>query len=325
MSAPSSPTTGSDAPATPATAGDAPELSVVVLSWNTRELTRACLKSLVEQDHGLKLEIIVVDNASRDGSADLVASEFPQVRLLRNGVNEGFARGNNQGFRHATAPFFMPLNSDTEVRPRALRTLVDFLRRFPEYGACAPKLVNPDGSVQRACMRFPTVRVGLLYDSWIERRFGRSRAVRDYFMEDFDHQGDADVDQPPGACFVIRRELWQEIGGFDERLWLFFNDVDLCRKIRDRGHKIRYVARVEVMHHGGRSTSQYRDFSGEWCVNRVRYYRMHHGRLGALALKLWVVSRAMEESAKVRRNLQGAARAAALADVRRVVKRALRV
>jgi len=303
----------------------APELSIVVLSWNTRELLCRCLQSLAAQEHGVALETIVVDNASRDGSADRVARDFPQVRLLRNGVNEGYARANNQGARTATAPLLMLLNSDTEVRPGALRTLVDFLERFPGYGACAPRLVNPDGSVQRACMRFPTLAAGFLYDSWFERRFGRSRAVRRYFMEEFDHLGDADVDQPPGACFVVRRELWERLGGLDERLYLFFNDVDLCRRIRALGSRIRYVARAEVMHHGGKSTSQYRDFTGEWIVNRVRYYRKHHGLLGALTVKAWVVLRALEEAAKMRRERDGAERSAGLAEIRRVLRRALRV
>jgi len=319
-------TAESPAPAGPADGGPGPraELSIVVLSWNTRELLRACLKSLVGQEHGLRLEIVVVDNGSRDGSADLVASEFPQVRLIRNGVNEGYARGNNQGLRATTAPLMMTLNSDTEVRPRALRILVDFLRRFPEYGACAPRLVNPDGSVQRACMRFPTLADGFLWDSWFERRFGRARSVRRYFMEEFDHLGDADVEQPPGACFLMRRDLFERTGGFDERLFLFFNDVDLCRSIHELGFRIRYLARAEVMHHRGRSTAQYRDFTGEWIVNRVRYYRKRHGRLGAWVLKSWVVMRALEEAAKVRRTATGTERRAGLADVYRVVRRALR-
>jgi GT2 family glycosyltransferase len=296
----------------------------VVLSWNTRELLRACLKSLFERDHGVAFEVVVVDNNSKDGSAEMVAADFPQVRLVRNGVNEGYARGNNQGARLATAPFLLLLNSDTEVQPRALRILIDFLKQFPQYGAVAPRLVNPDGSVQRACMRFPTLTAGLLWDSWIERRFGRSRAVRRYFMEDFDHLGDADVDQPPGAATLVRRELWQKIGGFDESLWLFFNDVDLCRSIHDLGFKVRYLARAVVVHHGGRSTSQYRDFTGEWMVNRVRYHRKRHGRLGAWTIKLWILSRAMEERAKVRRTASGADRRAGLAAIGRVVRRAMR-
>ena len=313
------------APVAPAVAA-APTLSIVMLSWNTRELLRACLASLFapadEKGHGVDFEVIVVDNGSRDGSADLVAADFPLVTLKRNGVNEGYARGNNQGAALAKGRFLLLLNSDTEVQPGALALLVRFLENCPEYGGCAPKLVNPDGSVQRACMRFPTLAAGFLYDSWFERKFGRSRAVRDYFMEDFDHLGDADVDQPPGACFLIRRELWQAIGGFDERLWLFFNDVELCRRVRDRGLKIRYLARVAVLHHGGKSTSQYRDFTGEWMVNRIRYYRMRHGAWGVFVLKTWLALRALEEAAKVWKIARGADLRAGMGAIQKVVKRA---
>jgi GT2 family glycosyltransferase len=122
---------------------------------------------------------------------------------------------------------------------------------------------------------------------------------------------------------VVRRETWERLGGFDERLWLFFNDVDFCRRLHALGAKIRYLARVEVLHHGGKSTSQYRDFTGEWIVNRLRYYRKHHGRVGAWVVKAWLLMRALEERARVRRNTTGLDREAAMRDLHRVVRRAL--
>jgi GT2 family glycosyltransferase len=317
-----------DAPAAAAmsavAAAPAPELAIVILSWNTRALLESCLRSLFEQPHGVAFEAVVVDNASKDGSADLVATKFPAVKLLRNGVNEGYARGNNQGVRATAAPLVLLLNSDTEVRPGALAKLCDVLRRFPEYGAAAPRLVNPDGSVQRACMRFPTLAAGFWFDSWFERKWGRSAAVRRYFMEEFDHLGDADVDQPPGAALLVRRADWDAIGGFDETLWLFYNDVEFCRRVHDRGQRIRYVASAEVLHHGGQSTAQYRDFAGEWIANRVRYFKQRHGPSGALVLKSWLLLRGLEEAVRWWRNASGPAFAAGLRDVWRVVKRGLR-
>jgi GT2 family glycosyltransferase len=304
----------------------APDLSIVVLSWNTLELTRRCLQSVLGRDHGLALEVIVVENASHDGSAEMVAREFPSARLLRNEKNEGYARGNNQGIALASAPLVLLLNSDTEVRdpaegPGTLRTLVEFLRREPEYGGVAPRLVNGDGSVQKSCMRFPGLAVGFLYDSWSERRFGRGRSVRRYFMEDFDHLHDADVEQPPGACLLLRRDLLRRIGGFDESLFLFFNDVELCRAIADAGYRIRYLARPEVLHHVGRSTAQFKDVVAEWTVNRVRYYRKRHGLLGVATVKLAFLLRAAEESWKSWRSMSKSDRIVALRDIRRIVKR----
>ncbi len=317
----------SEAPVAGAAAAGAavlPDVSVVILSWNTRALLERCLQSVVQQEHGLVLEVIVVDNGSRDGSADLVAQDFPTVILKRNGVNEGYARGNNQGAVLATAPLLLLLNSDTEVRPGALKKLVDLLRHHPEYGAAAPQLVNPDGSIQRNCMRFPTLQDGFLFDSWFERRWGRSRSVRRWFMEDFDHKGDADVDQPPGACLLIRREWWNAIGGFDERLWLFYNDVEFCQALHERGLKIRYVVDAKVLHHLGKSTAQYRDFAGEWICNRIRYYRIRHGARGAFVLKSWLLLRALEEALRIWRGHSGPALGAAGRDLARVVKRGLR-
>jgi GT2 family glycosyltransferase len=301
--------------------GRGPELSIVVLSWNTLELTRKCLESVRQRERELSFEVIVVDNASHDGSAGMVARDFPSVRLLRNERNEGYARGNNQGIALATAPLVLLLNSDTEVRPGVLAELTGFLRASPGYGAVAPRLVHPDGRVQRSCMRFPDLRVGLLYDSWFERRYGRGAHMKRYFMEDFDHLHDADVDQPPGACLLVRRDLLARIGGFDESLFLFFNDVELCRAIVDAGFKIRYLAAPEVLHHVGKSTAQFKDFIAEWGTNRVRYYRKRHGLLGVAMIKFAFLLRAAEEAWKTWRATPREARGAAMADVRRIVKR----
>ena len=307
--------------------GGAPELSIVILSWNTRELTRKCLESLLPARAAAaasgppSFEVIVVENGSGDGSAEMVARDFPSVRLLRNEKNEGYARGNNQGIAVATAPLVLLLNSDTEVRPGVLATLVDFLRSSPGYGAVAPRLVHPDGRVQTSCMRFPDLRVGFLYDSWFERRYGRGKHMRRYFMEDFDHLHDADVEQPPGACLLVRRDLLNRIGGFDESLFLFFNDVELCRAIADAGFKIRYLAAPEVLHHVGSSTAKFQDFVAEWGTNRVRYYRKRHGLLGVATIKFAFLLRAAEEAWKTWRNTPREARSAAMADVRRIVRR----
>jgi N-acetylglucosaminyl-diphospho-decaprenol L-rhamnosyltransferase len=136
-------------------------LSVVVLSWNTQALTLACLRALYAETPRHAREVIVVDNGSHDGSADAIAAAYPQVRLERNADNRLYAAGNNQGAVLASGEFLCTLNSDTEVRPGALDRLVDFLRENPAYGPCAPKLVDPDGSVQHACQRFPTLLTAL--------------------------------------------------------------------------------------------------------------------------------------------------------------------
>ncbi len=277
----------------------APELTVVVLSWNTRELTLACLRALNDERPRHAREVVVVDNGSSDGSADAIAA-LPGVALLRNAENRGYSAGNNQGAAAGHGRYLCLLNSDTEVRPGALDALVDFLAAHPEYGAVAPKLVNPDGTVQRACMRFPGLAVALCYDSIFARFWPGSWVDRRYHMRDFDHLHSRDVAQPPGACLVLRRDEYLAMGGLDEALFLFFNDVDLCRRLWRRRRKIRYFAAAEVLHHVGASTRQLAHLPVTWFRNRIAYYRKNYGALGEAYLRGVVRLRALEEWAKAR-------------------------
>lgn len=273
----------------------APELSVVVLSWNTKDLTLACLRALAADRGKHTREIIVIDNASHDGSADAIAAAHPEVRLVRNTENVGYARGNNQGVALAQGAHVCLLNSDTEVRAGALDGLVDFLRANPGHGAVAPRLSNPDGSVQKACQRFPGLLVALCFDTWFGRLWPGTIVEHRYHYRDFDHLTSRDVDQPPGACLTMRTAEYRALGGFDEELWLFFNDVDLCKRVWKRGQRIRYLAEFEVMHHGGASTRHFPTFVVIWHRNRLAYYRKHYGALAMPYLRAIVRMRAYEE------------------------------
>ena len=287
----------------------APTLSVVVLSWNTQALTLACLRALHAETPRHPREVIVVDNGSEDGSADAIAAQFPQVRLLRNDDNRLYAAGNNQGAAVATGEHVVTLNSDTEVREGALDLLVDFLLQNPDYGAVAPRLDDPDGSVQHACQRFPTLLTALCYDSWWGSFWPGRRVVDRYLMRDFDHLASRDVDQPPGAVCMLRRGDWRALGGFDEQLSLFYNDVDLCRRIHRRGQKIRYLADARVMHHRGASTRNFAKMLVIWHRNRLAYYRKHYGWFGAVWVRVCVRLRIWEEWWRIgRRNRHDAGR-----------------
>jgi len=278
-----------------------PELSVVILSWNTEELLRRCLRALAEDGFPGEREILVVDNASRDGSAAMTAREFPRVRLLRQERNLGYAEGNNLGARAARGRWLCLLGSDTEVRPGALARLVDFLARHDEYGAAAPRLVSPDGETQRACMRFPGFFTALTFDNLFASS-PPGRWVQDrYYMRDFDHLASRDVDQPPGTCLVTGRRLFLDLGGLDRELFLFFNDVDFCRRLRRRGAPIRYLAEAAVLHRGGASTGRYGRMAVQWQKDRLRYYRKWYGRWIGPLVKLFVLERGLEEWFAIRR------------------------
>lgn len=279
----------------------APDVSVVVLSWNTRQLTLACLGSLFSGQPRFTREVLVVDNGSDDGSADAIAAEFPQVLLMRNQSNRGYAVANNQGASNAAGRYLCLLNSDTEVRPGALDRLVEFLSAHPDYGAVAPKLLNRDGSVQTACMNFPTLASALCFDSfWGSFPPGSWVSAR-YCMRGFDHLHSRDVAQPPGSCFLMSREEFLDLGGLDEDLFLFFNDVDLCKRLHDRGRQVRYVADAEVLHHGGASTAAYGKFLVTWHRNRLHYYRKHYGPAVVPYMRLVVRLRALEEWLRIGR------------------------
>jgi GT2 family glycosyltransferase len=295
-----------------------PALSVVVLSWNTRDITLACLRALAADVPRHPREVLVIDNGSGDGSADAIAAAHPWVRLVRNPDNRGYAGGHNQGAQLARGEFLCTLNSDTEVRPGSLDTLVEFLRREPRYGAVAPMLLNPDGSVQRACMRFPTLLTALCFDTWLGKFWPGSRIEHRYYMRDFDHLTSPDVEQPPGAVFVIRRQEYLDLGGLDQHLFLFFNDVDLCRRLWKMGRRIRYLADARVVHHGGASTKVYGDFVVVWHRNRIAYYRKHYGPWVVPYLRAIVRMRAWQEAWVLRRrHADPRDQQAALADLAR--------
>ena len=272
---------------------DRPTLSIVILSWNTKALTLACLRSLSAETPRHSREVIVVDNGSVDGSADAIAATFPEVNLVRNTENRLYAEGNNQGADLARGTYLCLLNSDTEVRPGAIDRLVDFLAEHPEYGAVSPKLVNVDGSVQRACRRFPGLFDALIDSTPIRHTPPGRRRWAHWRMHDFDHEHTRDVEQPPGSCILMRREEYLRLGGLDPKLSLFYNDVDLCKRLWQGGRRIRYLAEAEILHHLGASTSGQGPWNSFQPVNREAYFRKYYGLLGLFWLRfvfyLWVL------------------------------------
>ncbi|RYG35508.1 glycosyltransferase family 2 protein, partial [bacterium] len=182
------------------------DLSITICSWNTLEDTRACLLSLQAVQGEARFETIVVDNNSEDGSPDMIAAEFPWVRLEKMARNLGFTGGHNHAFAIRRGRHVMPLNSDTIVHPGALSRLMAHLERHPETGVVGPKLLNPDGSLQLSARRFPTPAAALFRNTPLGRMFPNNRFVRAYLMEDFDHSEATPVDWVSGAAFIAREE-----------------------------------------------------------------------------------------------------------------------
>ncbi len=266
------------------------QLSVVVPVFGERELVRRCLRSVFEaiESCGIAGQVIVVDDASPDDAARVVSEEFPSARLIENEVNRGFAYSVNRGTREAKGELLLWLNSDTVVSGASLAAWLAYFAAHPERGALAPRLVDSTGETQRSLMRLPKLRTVAAFGTPLERWFPNSRELRRYFARDVDHEVDADVEQPPAACWLLRRECLERVGELDEQLVLFFNDVDWARRLAAAGESFRYLAQAPIEHLGGASTRHRSDFVARWQTDRLRYYRKHHGALGALWVKSWV-------------------------------------
>ncbi len=235
----------------------APTLSFVIVTWNVRSLVLDCLESL--ERHVSKeclFEVIVVDNASRDGTVEAIRRRFPDVRVLANPTNRGFGAANNQGIRLARGRYIFLLNPDTVVHAGTVRQLMKVLEEEPEVGVCGPKLVYPDGRVQRSVRSFPTLAAALhRYTVFRWLKIFR-QAYRRWRCDGFDYEQPADVDQLMGAAMLFRREVLEQTGGFDERFFMYFEEVDLCYRVKQAGWRLRYVPEAVVTHFAGQSSSQ---------------------------------------------------------------------
>ena len=237
-----------------------PVLSIVIVSWNVREDLRECLQSLLK-DEGSRLEsgeieIIIVDNASTDGTAEMVNLEFPQVKLLVNSQNLGYTKANNIGINHSRGKYILLLNPDTVVHQGALQALIDCAESHPEVGIIGAKLLNPDGSVQRSARSFPDIGAGLFRNTFLGRLFPNNPFVRRYLLEDFGYDEVREVDWVSGAAMLVRRDLIERIGGLDERFWAYCEDVDLCWRAWQAGYKVLFCPNAVITHKVGRSSDQ---------------------------------------------------------------------
>jgi N-acetylglucosaminyl-diphospho-decaprenol L-rhamnosyltransferase len=253
------------------------QLSVVVVSWNTRELLDRCLSTLKDDLQGLEYEVFVVDNASHDGSADMVAAKHSWARLIANDTNRGFAAANNQAFALASGDHILLLNPDTEVMPGAVGALLEFFQSHPHAGIVAPQLINSDGSIQRSCRQFPSF-VNMGYELLgLGRLFPNEPRFRAYKMLDFDHKSQCQVDQPEGACLLVRKEVLDEVGEFDEGYFMLFEEVDWCYRIKAAGWQIWFTPAARIVHHYGQSIKQVK-LKMIWSSHRglYRFWRKHY-------------------------------------------------
>ena len=232
------------------------DLSITICSWNTIDDLRACLASLTAIRDEANFEVIVIDNNSEDGSPTMVADEFKWVKLEAMSTNLGFVGGQNHGAAIRLGRHVLPLNSDTVVHPGAIKGLLDYLESHKEVGIVAPKLLNPDGSLQFSCRRFPNPLAALFRNTLLGKLFPNNRFTKEYLMQDFAHDSPKEVDWVSGAALLVRESLVDEIGLFDPEFVMFCEDVDLCFQTWKKGKKVIYLPDYQITHAIGRSTDK---------------------------------------------------------------------
>lgn len=248
------------------------DLTIIVVSYNTRDLLRRCLQSLADYPCACQAEIVVVDNASSDGSAEMVREEFPDVQLLASDRNLGYAAANNLVLTGLRARYALVLNSDIEVRPGALDALLDFMKATPDAGMAGAKLVLPDGTVQSTWTHGFTlgefIRQQLYLDRLRTRANGQLPAVSE----------PVEVPHLHGACLLVRREALQQVGLLDEGYFMYCEDSDWCLRFRRAGWRLFYVPAAEMLHHHGASSRQARaEMIAAYNLAAARYFRRHGG------------------------------------------------
>lgn len=275
-------------------------VAIIIVNWNTGSLLARCLASLESlPERDLIEKVYVIDNASRDTSltqAQTIPVSYP-VEWIKSAVNIGFARANNLALRklqtEQSLAHILLLNPDTEVKAGALTSLVDTLARWPKAGIVGPKLLNPDGSLQKSVRRFPTFPVFLTFFLKIKRLVQDRLFWKQYMCSDFNYDQEKSVDQVMGAVFLIRHEAWRQIGNLDERYWIWFEEVDYCWRAAHHAPQrweVVYTPRAQVIHYGGVSFSQLLGLRRTWpFVQSALVYTGLHGQPWQFMI-LWLLT-----------------------------------
>jgi len=267
-------------------------VSVVIVSYNTQEILRNCLEALFEHSKGVAMEVFVVDNDSHDGSAAMVKNDFPSVMLITNHENLGFAAANNQAFALARGRYIILLNPDAYIRPLSLEHSIAFMDRTPMCGLCGGKIISPEGRLEPSARRFPSALSKLLTMSGLRGTFAHSPIVNYHEFGGFAHDKPMEVDWVPGTFTIVRKKMLDEIGYFDERFYIYYEETDLCMRAKKAGWTIYFIPDAEVMHIGGASSKTRKDKTfdnkaAQVLIFRMRsewlYYRKNKGLVAMLA------------------------------------------
>lgn len=260
------------------------DLSIIIINWNSLEFLRKCLASVYANTMSISCEVLVIDNASFDGSEQMVRKEFPSVRFVQSQENLGFARGNNLGFTHSAGEVLLFLNPDTEVLGSALERMMVWMKVLPGAGAMGPKLLNSDLSIQTSCLQsFPSILNQVIDAEWLRHRFPAwsiwgNRALFEEVSQPVPAEGIS------GACLMVRRYVFEQVGQFTPDYFMYAEDMDLCYKVKKAGWGNYYIPEATVIHHGGQSSTSRSDKQFSSVMMReslLHYMRLHRGEVYA--------------------------------------------
>lgn len=290
------------------------DLSIAIVSYNTKEVLLDCFRSVHAHTTAITFEVLVVDNDSRDGTVAALKAAYPAMGIVANPDNLGFARAVNQALAVSRGRHVLLLNSDTIVRDQALATMVAYLDDHPDVGAVSCKQWTGDGHLSQTCFPFPSIREHLFYSALFQRIAPTMQAAA-AATHVVDCTLSQDVDWANGACLMVRRSLLEQLGGLDEAFFMYFEDVDLCRRLSRQGYRVRHIAEAEIVHLIGRSSGRDPDrLQLVWELSRIRYIEKHFSPLKRCLMKGWIAGgtgwRLMQSmwcapAAQRRRRIQG--------------------
>ncbi len=254
------------------------DLSVIIVNWNTRDILMDCLESLNRSGTECRMEVLVVDNGSEDGSVSAVRERFPEVKLIENGTNLGYAKANNMGINQASGRYICLMNSDVKVRAGCLDSMIRYMDVNSGVGMLGPRILNADLTVQDSCRRFPSLWTHLILALGLAKMFPKSRVFYGEHMAFFGHDETRDVDYIAGCVMLVRREAIDQIGMMDERFFIYCEEVDWCRRLWQRGWSVHFFPGAEAIHlHGASSGRDPVRFSVERQRAYLQYWQKHHG------------------------------------------------
>jgi len=281
------------------------DLSVVIVSWNVKALLEKCLRSLLKSPgwrlippdgelsgaDGRSLEVWVVDSASSDGTAEMVRSQFSGVGLIANSENVGFTRGNNQGISRCGGRAVMLLNPDTEVLGDALTVMTEYLDAHQDVGVVGPRISTPDGGIQPSRRRFPSYGTAFIESTCLQQWFPRHPVLARYYMWDAPDDREQDVDWLEGACLLARSEVVKQVGGLDERFFMYSEELDWCQRIKAAGWRVVYLPQAQILHYGGKSSDQVVAAKHiHFQRSKIAYYSKYFGRFRGGLLRWFLLA-----------------------------------